>query len=232
MTYAEAVPELSVPWRAEEPRAPRLEVLNEDLAHELGLDPGWLRSPAGIDWLTGRDAGATHAQAYAGHQFGVYVPRLGDGRALLLAEVTDRAGTLRDIHLKGSGATPFARAGDGRAALGPMLREYLVGEFLHAVGIPSTRALAVLTTGETVWRENGPERGATLVRVARGLVRVGTFQYAATLDGDVLRRLADYAISRHYPECADEDEPYLALYRRVCGAQAALVADWMAVGFV
>ncbi|HHW84441.1 MAG TPA: YdiU family protein, partial [Actinomycetales bacterium] len=208
-------------------------VLNDDLADELGLDPAWLRTSDGLAYLTGHAPDhPTYAQAYAGHQFGVYSPRLGDGRALLLEERRDARGTLWDVHLKGSGPTAFSRGGDGKAVIGPMLREYVVGEFLHAAGIPTTRALAVLTTGEQVWREGGPAPGAILVRVATGLVRVGTFQYAAARSPEILRRLADYAIARHYPQCAADDEPYLALYRSVLAAQASLVADWMAVGFV
>jgi uncharacterized protein YdiU (UPF0061 family) len=167
----------------------------------------------------------TVALAYAGHQFGGYSPRLGDGRALLLGELPDG----RDLHLKGSGRTPFARGGDGKAPLGPMLREYVIGEAMHALGIPTTRALAVVTTGEQVARERGPEPGAVLARVAASHVRVGTFQYAAaTGDVDLLRRLADHAIARHHPGATD----HLDLYERVIEAQAALVARWMLVGFV
>ncbi|WP_250505083.1 protein adenylyltransferase SelO [Bowdeniella massiliensis] len=232
MSYADVLPELVAVSRADPVGDPQLVILNEDLSKELDFDPDWLRSSEGRAWLTGQSEEPTTAQAYAGHQFGKYVPRLGDGRALLLAERTDRSGTSRDIHLKGSGPTPFSRGGDGKAALGPMLREYVIGEFLHAVSIPTTRALAVLTTGEHVWRDRGPERGAILVRVATGLVRVGTFQYAATRDGDVSRRLADYVIERYYPELRGVNEPYVALFQAVCDNQASLIADWMAVGFI
>src|SRR6185312_10265168 len=158
-SYARAVPALSVPWSAAPVPAPELVVLNEELAAELAVDPAALRAPAGVALLTGHDLpeGVTPtAQAYAGHQFGGWVPRLGDGRALLLGEVIDTAGHRRDLHLKGSGRTPFARGGDGKAALGPMLREYLMGEANHHLGLPTTRALSVVATGESVPREQGP----------------------------------------------------------------------------
>jgi uncharacterized protein YdiU (UPF0061 family) len=175
---------------------------------------------------------ATVAQAYAGHQFGVYVPRLGDGRALLLGEVIDIHGHRRDLHLKGSGRTPFARGGDGKAAVGPMLREYLIGEAMQGLGIPTTRALAVVATGERVLRE-GALPGAVLTRAAASHLRVGTFQYAAASgDAGRLRALADYAIARHHPEAADAPNRYLDLLRRVAGAQASLVARWILAGFV
>jgi uncharacterized protein YdiU (UPF0061 family) len=162
----------------------------------------------------------------------MYSPRLGDGRALLLGEVIDTQGRRRDLHLKGSGRTPFARGGDGKAVIGPMLREYLIGEAMHGLGIPTTRALAVVATGERVVRER-PLPGAVLTRVAASHLRVGTFQYAAASgDRDLLRALADYAIARHYPEAADAPNRYLELYRRIVGAQASLVARWMLAGFV
>ena len=229
-TYAREVPGLSVPWTAAPAPAPELLVLNEELAAELGADPAALRDPAGVALLAGQaPAGVpTVAQAYAGHQFGMYSPRLGDGRALLLGEVSDTSVHRRDLHLKGSGRTPFARGGDGKAAVGPMLREYLMGEAMHGLGIPTTRALAVVATGERVLRER-PLPGAVLARVAASHLRVGTFQYAAASgDRDLLRALADYAIARHYPAAAD----YLELFQRVAEAQAQLVARWMLVGFV
>jgi uncharacterized protein YdiU (UPF0061 family) len=233
--YATELPELAVPWQAEEPPEPRLLVLNEPLATELGLDPQALREPDGLRMLTGTAVppGATPvAQAYAGHQFGGYAPRLGDGRALLLGELTDADGRLRDLHLKGSGRTPFSRGGDGRAAVGPMLREHLVSEAMHGLGIPTTRALAVVATGRPVRRETVLP-GAVLARVASSHLRVGTFQYAAsTGDLDLLRRLADHAIERHHPAAAATDTPYLALLDAVIAAQADLVARWMLVGFV
>jgi uncharacterized protein YdiU (UPF0061 family) len=172
------------------------------------------------------------AQAYAGHQFGAFVPRLGDGRALLLGELVDESGHLRDLHLKGSGRTPFARGGDGLAAVGPMLREYVVSEAMHALGIPTTRSLAVVATGSTVRRETSLP-GAVLARVASSHLRVGSFQYArARDDADLLRRLADHAIDRHHPAAADAEHPYRALFEAVVAAQASLVAAWMLVGFV
>ncbi|WP_027332013.1 protein adenylyltransferase SelO [Mycolicibacterium tusciae] len=233
--FARELPELSVRWQAETAPEPRLLVLNEQLATQLGIEPGWLRGPDGVRFLTGNlvpEGAVPVAQAYAGHQFGGYVPRLGDGRALLLGELVTADGGLRDLHLKGSGRTPFARGGDGLAAVGPMLREYIISEAMHALGIPTTRSLAVVATGRTVQRET-PLPGAVLARIASSHLRVGTFQYvAADGDADVLRRLADYAIARHYPDAADADNRYLALFDAVGSAQAALIAQWMLVGFV
>lgn len=234
-SFVREVPGLSVPWTAAPAPAPELLVLNTDLVTELGVDPAALRTPAGVALLVGHglpDDVTTVAQAYAGHQFGSYVPRLGDGRALLLGEVLDRTGHRRDLHLKGSGRTPFARGGDGKAAVGPMLREYVIGEAMHGLGIPTTRALAVVATGERVQRETSLP-GAVLCRVAASHLRVGTFQYAAASgDGDLLRALADHAISRHVPDAAGAEDRYLQLYRFVVEAQADLVARWMLVGFV
>ncbi|HEY1968097.1 MAG TPA: YdiU family protein [Pseudonocardia sp.] len=234
-SYAREVPGMSVPWRVTPVPRPSLLALNEQLAGQLGVDPAALREPAGLDLLAGNavpDGVTPTAQVYAGHQFGSYSPRLGDGRALLLGEVRDRDGRRRDLHLKGSGRTPFARGGDGKAAVGPMLREYLMGEAMHALGIPTTRALAVVATGEPVYREAALP-GAVLTRVAASHLRVGTFQYASAAgDAVVLRALADYAIARHYPEAAEADNRYLEFYRRVVAAQAELLARWMLVGFV
>ncbi|QCU76958.1 YdiU family protein [Citricoccus sp. SGAir0253] len=234
--FATELPELGIPWQAAECPEPRLLVLNEPLARELGLDPAWLRTPDGVEFLTGRlvpEGAAPVAQAYAGHQFGVPVPRLGDGRALLLGEVAAADGTLQDVHLKGSGPTPFSRGGDGWAAVGPMLREFLVSEAMHALGIPTTRSLAVVATGRTVYREEGPLPGALLVRVAASHLRVGTVQYARALpQEDVLPRLVEHAIARHHPEAAADANPPLALLRSVVAAQARLVAQWLLVGFV
>ena len=229
------LPEMAVRWQAETFPDLRLLVLNEPLAAELGLDAAWLRSPDGLRFLVGNLVpvnAAPVAQAYAGHQFGGYVPRLGDGRALLLGELVGADGRIRDIHLKGSGATPFARGGDGLAAVGPMLREYLVSEAMHALGVPTTRSLAVVGTGRPVQRET-LLAGAVLARVASSHLRVGSFQYAAaTANPDLLRRLADHAIARHHPEAADADHPYLALFEAVARVQASLVARWMLIGFV
>jgi uncharacterized protein YdiU (UPF0061 family) len=233
--FARELSELALPWKAEEAPDPRLLVLNEALASELGLDPASLRSPEGLRLLVGNlvPSGANPvAQAYAGHQFGGYAPRLGDGRALLLGEVVDAEGRVRDLHLKGSGRTPFARGGDGLAAVGPMLREYVVSEAMHALGIPTTRSLAVVATGRRVRRETVLP-GAVLARVASSHLRVGSFQYArASGDVDLLRRLADHAISRHHPGAARAENPYLALFEAVVAAQASLVAQWMLVGFI
>ncbi len=233
------LPELAVRWKAEEAPEPQLLALNEPLAAELGFDTDWLRSPDGLGLLTGTvvpSAATPVAQAYAGHQFGGFQPRLGDGRALLVGEIETADGRLRDLHLKGSGRTPFARGGDGLAAVGPMLREYVISEAMHALGIPTTRALAVVATGRPVYRETVLP-GAVLARVAASHLRVGTFQYAAlvsqsTGDAALLQRLADYAIARHHPAAAGAEHPYLALLDAVSAAQARLVAHWMLAGFI
>ena len=233
--FATELAEMAIPWKAEEVPDPRLLVLNEPLAAELGFDPEFLRSPEGLPLLIGNELpdGATPvAQAYSGHQFGGFSPRLGDGRALLLGEVADVGGRLRDIHLKGSGRTPFARGGDGFAVVGPMLREYIVSEAMHALGIPTTRSLAVVATARSVQRETELP-GAVLTRIASSHLRVGSFQYARVAgDIELLRRLADHAIARHYPDAAEADNPYLALFEAVISAQASLVAKWMLVGFI
>src|SRR4051812_40115499 len=233
--FATELPELAVRWQAEPAPTPRLLILNEPLAAELGLDAAWLRSNEGIGLLTGTEVpeGAEPvAQAYAGHQFGGWVPRLGDGRALLLGELIDTRGRLRDLHLKGSGRTPFARGGDGLAAVGPMAREYVISEAMHALRIPTTRALSVVATGRQVQRETVLD-GAVLARVAASHLRVGSFEYVSAAGKlDVLRRLADHAIAKHYPAVAEADNPYLALLDAVIAGQAGLIAKWMLVGFV
>jgi uncharacterized protein YdiU (UPF0061 family) len=233
--FARELPQMAVAWRADEVPDPRLLVLNERLATDLGLDPDFLHTADGRRLLVGNlvPEGATPvAQAYAGHQFGGFVPRLGDGRALLLGEVVDTQAVLRDLHLKGSGRTPFARGGDGLAAVGPMLREYVVSEAMHALGVPTTRSLAVAGTGRQVVRETLLP-GAVLARVASSHLRVGSFQYArATGDVDLLRRLADHAIARHHADAAEAENPPLALFDSVITAQASLIARWMLVGFV
>jgi uncharacterized protein YdiU (UPF0061 family) len=214
---------------------PRLIKLNRRLAVTLGLDPDDLASPEGVEVLAGNrvpEGAEPLAMAYAGHQFGHFVPQLGDGRALLLGEVVDRDGVRRDIHLKGSGRTPFSRGGDGRAALGPVLREYIVSEAMAALGIPTTRALAAVATGESVFRETELP-GAVLTRVASSHVRVGTFQYfAARGDAEAVRHLADYVLARNYPELLDTEQPYLALLEGIVARQAELVAQWLLVGFI
>jgi uncharacterized protein YdiU (UPF0061 family) len=215
--------------------APRLLKLNVALARELGLDPAWLASPAGVAMLAGNavpDGAEPIAQAYSGHQFGHFSPSLGDGRAILVGEVVTPAGLRRDIQLKGSGPTPFSRRGDGRAALGPVLREYIVAEAMAALGIPTTRALAAVATGEQVFREDALP-GAVLTRIAASHIRVGTFQYfAARRDTASLRALLEHAIARHDPDAAQADNPALAFFEGVVARQASLVARWMLVGFI
>lgn len=211
--------------------APRLLTLNEPLAGRLGLNRDWLLGAEGLAMLAGNGLpkGADPiAQAYAGHQFGGFVPQLGDGRAVLLGEVVASDGARFDIQLKGSGPTPFSRRGDGRAWMGPVLREYIVSEFMAAMGVPTTRALAAVATGETVWRENGLP-GAVLTRVAASHIRVGTFQFFAVRgDEDSLRRLTDHVIARHYPQA----EGPLSLLDHVVARQAETIAQWMALGFI
>ena len=215
--------------------APRLIRINRPLALELNLDPEWLESAAGIEMLAGNrfpDSAQPIALAYAGHQFGGFVPQLGDGRALLIGEVIDAHGMRRDIQLKGSGPTRFSRNGDGRAALGPVLREYIVSEAMAALGIPTTRTLAAVLTGDPVFREKRLP-GAILARVAASHVRIGTFQFfAARGDVEGLKALSDHVIGRHFPELAKRDQPYLALLEAVISRQAELVARWMLVGFI
>ncbi len=215
--------------------APHLIKLNDALAQSLNLDPDQLRAPQGIAFLAGNAVAPGSdplAAAYAGHQFGNFVPQLGDGRAILLGEVVDRDGVRRDIQLKGAGPTPFSRNGDGRAALGPVLREYIVSEAMAALGIPTTRALAAVATGQAVMREE-PLPGAVLTRVAASHIRVGSFQYfAARGDIDGVKTLADYVIARHYPQARDAASPYLALLDSVIAKQAALIAQWLCVGFI
>ncbi len=234
-TYARELPGSFVAWQPAKAPAPRLLFFNEALAAELGLDAGSLGGAQGAEVFSGNllpsDAEPI-AQAYAGHQFGGFSPQLGDGRALLLGELLDHAGRRRDIAFKGSGRTPFSRGGDGKAAVGPMLREALVSEAMHALGIPTTRALAVVGTGESVFREI-PLPGAVLTRVAASHLRVGTFQFfAARGEYDALRRLADYAIRRHDPALAGEPDRHLALLHALAARQTSLVAQWMNVGFI
>src|SRR5580693_6903252 len=229
------LPEMAIRWQAETFPDPRLLALNEPLATELGFDAAWLRTPDGLRFLVGNlvpDDAAPIAQAYAGHQFGGFVPQLGDGRALLLGEVIAANGGRYDVQLKGSGRTPFSRGGDGKSALGPVLREYIVSEAMAALGVPTTRALAAVATGERVLRQTALP-GAVFTRVAASHLRVGTFQYfAAQGDTEGLRRLADYAIARHYPEAAKKRQPYRALLDGVIAGQARLVAQWLLLGFI
>ena len=238
-TYARSLPDAGVRWKPAPAPAPQLLYLNDALAAELGLDAAALRGDAGAALFAGNDlpAGAEPlAQVYAGHQFGGFSPRLGDGRALLLGELVDRHGRRRDIAFKGSGRTPYSRGGDGRAAVGPMLREVLIGEAMHALGIPSTRALAVAATGEAVYRET-PLPGAVLTRVAASHLRVGSFQYfAARGEFDALQRLLDYAIDRHglEPEAGAPQASghWCELLESVARRQARLIAQWINTGFI
>ena len=235
-TYARELEGAYAHWQPAQVPQPALVKLNHALADELGLAPDLLDSPLGARIFSGNalpEGASPIAQAYAGHQFGGFSPQLGDGRALLLGEVIDRHGQRRDIAFKGSGHTPFSRGGDGKAALGPVLREYLIGEAMHALGIPTTRALAATLTGEFIYRDAGALPGAVLTRVAASHLRVGTLQYAAARrDTDLLRRVANYAIARHAPACRDDANPWLALLRSVSERQAELVARWMLVGFI
>ncbi len=237
-THARELQGLYVPAQPAASPQPRLRFLNCPLAHALGLDADALATDAGVAVLAGNVVPATAqplAQAYAGHQFGHYSPQLGDGRALLLGELVDHTGVRRDIAFKGSGRTPFSRGGDGKAALGPVLREVLMGEAMHALGIPTTRALAAVTTGEVIFRE-GKQPGAVLTRVAASHLRVGSVQFFAHIDdgGAMLRRLVDHAIARHDPHLLDAGDPerYLLFLQTVVQRQASLLAQWMGVGFI
>lgn len=234
-SFAHQMEGFYVAWQGDVAPAPRLLMFNEEMAQRLGLDAAALNSDAGAAIFAGSvapEGSRPLAQAYAGHQFGGFSPQLGDGRALLIGEVLDANGSRFDIQLKGSGRTPFSRGGDGKAVLGPILREYLMGEAMHALGVPTTRALAAVSTGETVHR-NGGKPGAVLTRVAASHLRVGTFQFfAARGEWDQVRKLADYTIARHDPDIAGTANPYLALLERVAKRQAALVAKWMHVGFI
>lgn len=234
-TYARLPPRFFVRQAPVAVPEPKLVRLNRDLALELGLDPDYLASPDGVAMLAGNrvaDGSEPLAMAYAGHQFGGWSPQLGDGRALLLGEVIDRHGQRRDIQLKGSGRTPFSRMGDGRAVLGPVLREYMISEAMAALGIKTTRALAAVTTGQQIPRtELLP--GAIFTRVATSHVRIGTFEFfAGRRDADGLKQLADYVIGRHYPEAGTADAPYAALLDAVIGRIAELIASWQSIGFI
>jgi serine/tyrosine/threonine adenylyltransferase len=216
--------------------APALIAFNDDLASELGIERNrWSDNELAAICAGNRvPAGALPlAMAYAGHQFGSFVPQLGDGRALLIGEVVDAQGRRRDLQWKGAGPTPFSRRGDGRAALGPVLREYLVSEAMHALGLPTTRALSAVTTGEPVLREGGPLPGGVLIRVAASHVRIGTFEFfAARGDVDGVRELAEYAIARHYPELVEAPDRHFALFEAIAERQCSLVARWMQTGFI
>ena len=234
--YHATIPDLSVPWQAEAAPAPALLAVNHGLAEAIGLDLAGLDDAALTHLFTGQgwanDKGATPvALAYSGHQFGHFSPVLGDGRALLLGESRAPDGTLYDVQLKGSGRTPFSRNGDGKAALGPVLREFLVAEAMHALGVPTTRALAAVATGDRVQRETGLP-GAILTRVAASHIRIGTFEFLASRrDSANLNRLIDYTLVRHYPDVAGEERG-LALLSAYADRLATLIAHWMSLGFV
>lgn len=217
-------------------KAPELIELNTALAQELGLDAQWLAGEQGVSMLAGNalpESAQALAMAYAGHQFGNWVPQLGDGRAILLGEIVDANNQRFDIQLKGAGKTPFSRGGDGRNWMGPVLREYLVSEAMAALGVPTTRALAAVATGESVLRETGPMPGAIVTRVARSHIRVGTFQYfAARSNEEALLALIDHVIERQYPSLKDAENKALSLLEAVIDAQAALVAHWQSIGFI
>src|SRR5580692_3954502 len=234
-TYARLPQRFSAQLAPTPVAAPHLVKLNVELARSLGIDPDALMSTQGVDILAGNrvaEGSEPIALAYAGHQFGHFVPQLGDGRAILLGEVVGRDGVRYDVQLKGSGPTPYSRRGDGRAALGPVLREYIVSEAMAALEVPTTRALAAVITGEPVLRETNLP-GAVLTRVASSHIRVGTFQFfAARRDVDAIRRLANHVIARHYPEVASASNPYRALLDQVISRQAALIAKWLLVGFI
>ena len=235
-TYARLPERFFARQQPAEAPAPALVRLNLDLAARLSMDTGWLTSADGVAMLAGNampEGAEPIAQAYAGHQFGGFVSQLGDGRALLLGEVIDSEGARYDLQLKGSGRTPFSRGGDGKAALGPVLREYIVSEAMAALGVPTTRALAAVATGERVRRPEGSLPGAVFTRVAASHIRVGTFQYfLARNDIDALRLLADHVIARHYPDAADAPDAHAALLEAVAAAQADLIARWMSLGFI
>ncbi|MFV0259039.1 MAG: protein adenylyltransferase SelO [Acidimicrobiales bacterium] len=236
-SYARELDGAYAVWLPAAVSEPRLIAANHELAAELGLPTGWLDRDDALAVLAGNavpNGSQPLAQAYSGHQFGQLSPLLGDGRAVLLGEVVDIHGRTRDVALKGSGRTPFSRGGDGRAALGPVLREYLMGEAMWALGVPTTRALAAVATGEEVRRDTLLP-GAVLTRVAASHLRVGTFEFAARQSPELLRRLADYAIDRHDPDLravTDDVERYLLFLAAVIDRQAALIARWMGVGFI
>ena len=234
-SYAEQLEGFYAITSGEKLKTPNIIVFNKSLANEIGLNYKDLSKDELAHLLTGSiqaQGSNPFAQVYAGHQFGGFSPQLGDGRAIMLGEVIDTNGIRRDIHLKGSGQTPFSRGGDGKAAVGPVLREYLLGEAMHALGIPATRGLAATLTGEKVMRDRLLP-GAVVARVASSHIRVGTFQYfAAKGEQDNVKLLADYTINRHFPEVTDSENPYLELLRTVRDKQAELIAQWMLVGFV
>jgi uncharacterized protein YdiU (UPF0061 family) len=234
-SYTQTLPELAVTWNSDVAPSPKALIVNEAVAQSFNLDPQFLKTEAGARFLLGNelvDGCTPMALAYAGHQFGGYSPRLGDGRALLLGELINADGQRFDLHLKGSGKTTFSRGGDGKAAIAPMMREHIVSEAMHALGIPTTRSLAIVATGEQIARETWLP-GAVLCRIASSHLRVGTFQYAAHHeDPTLVRRLADYAIARHYPHLVDHQDQYLEFFKAVAARQASLISQWMLIGFI
>ena len=234
-SFALSLEDFFVSCKSEPSSSPKLLKLNNNLAKELGLKVDFLNSKEGLDILSGNtlpEGSTPIAQAYSGHQFGGFTPLLGDGRALLLGEIINAHQERKDIQLKGSGRTPFSRGGDGKSALGPVLREYLLSEFMHVLGIPTTRALAAVSTGDLVSRDTHLP-GGILTRVASSHIRIGTFQFATAL-GDVkkIKTLADYCLERHYPDSLNSDNPYLNFFESIADAQCSMVADWMNVGFI
>ncbi|MGH1538497.1 MAG: protein adenylyltransferase SelO [Gammaproteobacteria bacterium] len=234
-TYAEELQDFYTPCNSTIAPSPVLIKFNHELATQLGINLNELSETELAAIFSGNhslDGAFPIAQVYAGHQFGGFSQQLGDGRALLLGEVKDTEGQRFDIQLKGSGRTPYSRGGDGKSALGPVLREYIMSEAMHALGIPTTRALAAVTTGEQVMRTE-PLPGGVFTRVASSHIRIGTFQYfAARQETEQVQKLADYTIARHYPHLKDSENPYLAMFAAICDAQASLVAKWMLVGFI
>ena len=234
-TYAQHLTEFYVPFLGDLAPDPKLVKLNHALIQTLGIDISGLSEQEQAAIFSGGTSlkGAEPlAQVYAGHQFGGFSPRLGDGRALLLGEIVDPNGKRHDIHLKGSGRTPYSRGGDGKAAIGPVVREYIFGEAMHALHVPTTRALAAVLTGETVYRD-GIMPGAVLARTASSHIRVGTFQYFSVQNNQSnVKKLADYTIDRHYPCLKTHNNPYLGLLAAICEQQAKLIAKWMQIGFV
>ena len=235
-TYAQLPERFFVKQEPARVPEPSLIRLNRELAASLLIDVDWLESAEGVAMLAGNaipEGAEPIAQAYAGHQFGGFSSQLGDGRAILLGEVVDTDGARHDLQLKGSGRTPFSRGGDGKSALGPVVREYIVSEAMAALGVPTTRALAAVATGETVMRQEGPLPGGVFTRVAASHIRVGTFQYfLARQDVDALRVLADHTIARHYADATEAPDSYVALLESVAAAQADLIAHWMSLGFI
>jgi len=234
-TYARLSDKLFTAQAPDAVSQPEFIAFNDDLAEQLGLNTQALRSADGLSVLAGNriaDGSEPIATVYAGHQFGNWVPQLGDGRAILLGEVLDKTGARFDIQLKGAGRTPYSRGGDGRAAIGPVVREYIVSEAMAALGVPTTRALAAVVTGDQVRRETALP-GAILTRVAQSHIRVGTFQFfAARRDNDTIKLLTDHVIARHYPDLSEAENPALALLKAVLVKQAELISHWQGIGFI